>query len=207
MTRRIATIALLGTLLSGCASNPIDEAVNDQARPKSKAMTPLRPEDRARLKGIQDHAPTGKAVTINLPNLVVVSKFHGDAVPMVIEQEQLDADLQKHPEYVRIVNRLNYLHDFTPGGKSKSTFDTAEKGPFTMATARWLGVKAIPVKSVDGQVRYYATDIVRTAFETGSANGKPLKLIQFKPRSRADFINPKDIDWLLNVKDFTTAKL
>lgn len=205
-------IALLGLItiaffVDGCVPaqkvGPSSSPVITQSH-----ATPIRPEDRQRLKDISARAPKGKEVFVDQDNLFIVSDAVAEGDNPVLRSEEVEAGLKKYPTYQGIKLRLDYLQEAKQArGSGKSFYDPEIPGHKVIREARSFTFNAVKVLGKDNKPRYYVKSVQYGDYVLGNIEGRLPQPLRRQKLQREDFLNPSDIDWMLGVQDFTKINL
>ena len=114
-------------------------------------------------------------------------------------------------EYWRLRRRRDFLQDIKPDLNPNpdqvvitATIDEQNK---YMADCVTFGVEAIVVQQPNGKTKYFAIHpTIGGSIETFDTKESMTPQRKQRVFSRADFVNPGDIDWFFDVKDFSTYR-
>jgi len=191
----IVGVIVMGSLL-GCRQTPPVRSVSIEQK---------------RMGLIAEKSPQGKRERISLPGFsFFLNSFPATINPEISASAVLD-QLKTNPQYLKISKRVGALHSSSkPSGGVVSGGITASFGhpgrrPLFPNAMVCYGVEAVRVEDPGRAPRYYAlkpcTEVILSATlaKETNLNLKGPKL------TRADFVNPEDIDWMYQVEDFSKS--
>jgi hypothetical protein len=157
--------------------------------------------DTDRLNNIAVHAPKGEDIQIMIPSMVFAVKPFKVGREVTITSREVDSLLSINPTYRLINQRVKLLDNegeesWTSGQTSKSLV------PITMGVHTIFCVQAVKFRDAHNNVRYYALFPNRTSVSSSVAGNGRVVAPNVPKLSRADFINPNDVDWMFGLNDF-----
>ena len=195
----IVTLVALGQL--GCVSShgPI-------------APTMIVDSDLERLAVIQKKAPKGNEEQV-FPSNLVFSGPVKSGIYLEYSDEETEKSLSGNANFVTINRRVAKLQDGgslgygkNKGSESSKDESSKEKVQSKLREYITFGLQVIKVPRPGGKSLYYAVSPSRST-QVFSVTGSPVvSKPDLKKFSRSDFVNPEDIDWMLEVGDFTEIK-
>jgi hypothetical protein len=175
-------------------------------QPAFRTLPGVSVDDTARLISISAHAPKGEDIQLPIPSMVFAVKPFKVGTHVSITSKEIDSMLASVPTFTRIQQRVNLL-DNTDGMSSSSSEQTDSNEPITMGVHVGFCVQAVKFRDAQNKVKYYALSPNKTSFTSAVSVGGNVMAPKLEKLDRGDFVNPKDVDWMFGVEDFTKTVL
>ena len=164
---------------------------------------------RTRMLKLQSKANGKKLVTIALTQFFFIVGKPRLTSSIKMTLREYNEGLNK--EYWRLRQRCDDLNGIKPNPKLDpdhlvitSTIDDQNK---YMADCVTFAVEALNIPQPNGKNKYFVIrPIIGGSIETFDSAGSKTPHRKQRTYSRSDFVNPKDIDWFFDVKDFSTHR-
>ncbi len=171
-------------------------------QPAFRTLPGVSVDDTARLISISAHAPKGEDIQVMIPSMVFAVEPFKVGTHVSITSKEIDSMMASNPTFTRFEKRVNLLNS-SNGMSSSSAEQTDSKEPFTMGVHVVFCVQAVKFRDAQNKVRYYALFPGQTSFTSAVNHEGRILPPKIEKLERADFVNPKDVDWMYGVEDFT----